>query len=104
MKQENIDFLEANYHHADSVRKTDTLRLLDGATRQRMMEIMAEEFQYGYATDLWCAPCVFEMIKRLYNAYDEWKAKQPKEAEVVSEEPLIVSANFPKHEPRKKRR
>ena len=89
MNPENQKFLDLNRHHYDVLIKAFYLRHLDGNTRAKMQQVMNEEFQPGYATDLWCPPCVSDMVKALYRKYDEWIEAQPKN------EPLIVEANFP---------
>lgn len=85
MKPENIEFLEANKHHHDTLVKAFYLRSLSGEVRSRMQQIIADEFQPGYSTDLWCGPCVSEMVLKVYRHYDEWLAQQP----------ITIQANFP---------
>jgi hypothetical protein len=53
------------------------MRGLSGETRQRMQDIIRSEWEPGYHTDLWCPPCISDMVKKLYRLYDEWLAKQP---------------------------
>lgn len=98
MTPENKQFLDENRHHYDTLVKAFYLRGLSGETRQRMQDIMAQEFQPGYHTDLWCAPCVTEMVVRLYENYDRWLASQPKEEPApIEPEPVITKATFPAH-------
>lgn len=85
MKPENKQFLDENKHHYDTLIKAFYLRSLSGEVRSRMQQIIAEEFQPGYSTDLWCPSCVSDMVKKLYRHYDEWLAQQP----------VTVHANFP---------
>jgi hypothetical protein len=66
---------------------------LNGQERDDMQRIMSEEFQPGYHADLWCPPCVSDMILTLYRLYDAWLAAQPPES------PITVQASFPKHYP-----
>lgn len=103
MKPENKAFLDSNRHHHDTLVKAFYLRHLDGNTRSEMQRIMSEEFQPGYTSDLWCAPCVSDMVLALYRRYDEWLVANPPPVEMV--EPVIVNpsesiqvkANFPSH-------
>lgn len=76
MKPENKQFLDDNRFHHETLVKAFYLRSLSAETRTRMQQIIAEEFQPGYSTDLWCGPCVSEMVLKLYRHYDEWLAKQ----------------------------
>ncbi len=85
MKPENKTFLDEQRHHHTTLVKAFYLRSLSGEVRSRMQQIIAEEFQPGYSADLWCPPCVVEMVKKLYKHYDEWLEKQP----------VTVEANFP---------
>lgn len=89
MSPQNKKFLEDNYHHYLTV-KDGYVKGLNAAEREGMQRVMAEEFAPGYSTDLWCGPCVFEMVKLLYTRYEQWKAQQPIES---------VRATFPKAEP-----
>lgn len=85
MKQENKEFLDFNRPHHDTVVKAGFLKNLDAGTRTKMVEIIREEFQPGYATDLWCAPCVFDMVKLVYRYYDEYLDRQAKIASAAAE-------------------
>jgi len=124
MKPENKAFLEENRKHWITLRDAKYLRHLDGNTRSRMVQVISEEFQPGYTADLWCAPCVSEMITTLYRRFEEWEAAQPVftidpnpepilegQAEVIEFKengeitktvelftpPIHVKANFPSH-------
>jgi len=83
MKPENKVFLEENRKHWITLRDAKYLRHLDGNTRSRMVQVMSEEFQPGYTADLWCAPCVSEMIATLYRRFEEWEAAQEKALQEV---------------------
>lgn len=85
MKPENKQFLDDNRHHHTTLVKAFYLRSLSAEVRSKMQQIIADEFQKGYSTDLWCGPCVTEMVLKLYRHYDEWLAQQP----------IKVEANFP---------
>lgn len=76
MKPENKKFLEDNEHTWITLRDAGYMMGLDGATRSRMVAVIHEEFQPGYATDMWCPPCVADMVTLLYRHYNAWKEKQ----------------------------
>lgn len=98
MKPENKKFLDDNRHHHDTLVKAFYLRSLSGETRSRMQQIISEEFQPGYSTDLWCGPCVSDMVLKLYRHYDEWIAAQPPDhVQPIQSEPTIAKATFPSH-------
>lgn len=81
MRKENIEFLEANRHHYNTLVNAGYVQHLDQATRQRMLDIIHEEFNPGYIGTLWCPPCVADMIKYVYVQYEKWivanKATEP---------------------------
>lgn len=119
MKSENKIFLDENRHHHDTLVKAFYLRSLTGVTRETMQRVMSEEFQPGYATDLWCPPCVSDMVLALYRNYDNWIASQPAEVETGDlpepdslppeiatpvVEQVIVAASFPSNLNKKHRR
>jgi hypothetical protein len=85
MTLETIQFLNDNRHHYDTLIKAFYLRSLSAEVRTRMQEIIRQEWEPGYHTDLWCGPCVSAMVLKLYRHYDEWLAQQP----------VTVQANFP---------
>jgi hypothetical protein len=85
MTPEDIQFLDDNRHHYDTLIKAFYLRSLSGEIRSRMQEIIGKYWQSGYNTDLWCGPCVSDMVLKLYRHYDEW----------IAEQPVKVEANFP---------
>ena len=123
MKPENKVFLDENRYHHTTLVQAFYLRSLSGVTRETMQRVMSEEFQPGYATDLWCPPCVSDMVLALYRSYDHWISIQP--AEVIPEvipvisdpdtslvvtkpeelkpEPIIVAASFPLNKKPKRR-
>jgi hypothetical protein len=76
MTPETIQFLNDNRHHHDTLVKAFYLRSLSAEVRSRMQHIIGEEFQPGYNTDLWCPPCVSDMVLKLYRHYDEWIEKR----------------------------
>lgn len=75
MKPENKAFLEVNEHYFITLRDAGYMKCFDGNTRSGMARVITEEFQPGYATDMWCPPCVADMVRLLYRYYHEWKEK-----------------------------
>lgn len=101
MKQESIDFLEANRHHYDTIVKAGYVKHLNAYERDGMVRVMREEFVPGYSTDLWCGPCVFDMVKLLYQRYDLWLSLHPKEEAKPEDPPVVIEkirATFPKQD------
>lgn len=79
MTPANRQFLDEQRHHHTTLVKAFYLRSLSAEVRGRMQQILAEEFQPGYVTDLWCSPCVTDMVMLLYRHYDNWLTKQKAE-------------------------
>jgi hypothetical protein len=69
---DDIQFLNDNRTHYDTLVNAGYLRGLSGETRQRMQDIIRRYWEGGYHTDLWCPPCISDMVKKLYRLYDEW--------------------------------
>lgn len=126
MKPENKAFLEENRKHWITLRDAKYLRHLDGRTREEMRRVMAEEFVPGYTADLWCPPCVSEMITSLYRYFEDWEARQalplpsesvdiieapviktgppiPGKPVIKTEAPIQAKANFPSHKHHRRR-
>jgi hypothetical protein len=65
---------------------------LSGNVRDNMVRIMGEEFRPGYTADLWCPPCVADMVTALYFEFEKWEAAQPvpePESPAIPEIPII---------------
>ena len=69
---EDKQFLDDNRQHHETLTKAGYLRSLSGETRSRMQSIIGQYWQPGYSTDLWCPPCISDMVLKLYRHYDEW--------------------------------
>lgn len=91
MKEANKALLDKHRPIYDVLIRAQYLKGLNGQEINELLQVMHEEFQPGYATDLWCGPCLIDFVKLLYRMYDDWIARQPKE------EPIIVAASFPAH-------
>lgn len=76
MTSAEIKFLEDNRFHYDTLVKAFYLRSLQGIVRSEMQRIISDNFEKGYTTDLWCGPCVSDMVLKLYRYYDEYLKQQ----------------------------
>jgi len=85
MTPETIQFLNDNRIHHETLTKAFYMRSLSANVRERMQNIIRENWESTYHTDLWCGPCVSDMVLKLYRHYDEWLAQQP----------VTVQASFP---------
>lgn len=82
MKKESIAFLDANRHHWVSWEKAQIFNQLDYGVRDGLLNVIRDEFDPGYLTNLWCSPCVVEMLRYAYTQYDKW-LKQQKQTDNV---------------------
>ena len=64
-------FLNQNRPHYETLLKAQFITNLDYSIKNGLMEA-ANVFQPGYKTNLWCGPCVIELVKLVYTQYDKW--------------------------------
>lgn len=90
MTEENQKILNDNRKFYISISgPSQTMMGFNAREKDDLLRVAREDFfGPGYSPDLYCGPCISEFIIRLYRAYDEWLSKQP----------VIVHANFPKHD------
>ena len=75
---DDIQFLNDNRDHYDTLVNAGYMRGLSGELRQRMQDTIRKYWEHSYHTDLWCPPCISKMVEKLYGHYDEWlKQNQP---------------------------
>lgn len=95
MNQANRERLNELEHHKITA-ASGFIRNLSGQERDDMQRIMREEFQPGYATDLWCNPCVFAMVVLLFQKYDAFKIAETATVQKAVQEIAIVPEPKPK--------
>lgn len=96
MNPSNKVILDDYRRFHDTLTKAGYLMGLSGRERSEMVRIIREEWMPGYATDLWCAPCVANMVLLCYRYYDEYLAKEAAKTTVEStayssDSPLIIN-------------
>jgi hypothetical protein len=69
MKQEHIDFLEKNKINFDTV-KLGYTRQIPIQDLQMYEHIYHQYLNPNYVLTYWCGDCVFDMLKRLMNYYE----------------------------------
>lgn len=75
MNPENKKFLDDNRHHYEGFVKAQYLSHFDNATRDRLLQVVQQEFAPGYQANLWCSSCVADLLKFAYQRYDDWLSK-----------------------------
>lgn len=96
MQQLNIDKLE-KYRSKLNLWVNDQTCHLGGAEKDEILQVIREEFNPGYTVDMWCGSCVVSMMTYAFRAMDEWKAQQPKPAEVKQVDTITVDFPTSKH-------
>lgn len=86
LTKEDIDFIEASRGHYNTIVQAGYMNNLGQDTKMRMNEIIKKYFAPAYLANLWCGPCIMDMVKYLYTQYDAL----PK--------PVIKHETFPKHD------
>lgn len=76
MTKEHIRFLEQNRHHWTAWEKAQIFNQLDSSVRNGMLNIYREYWDGGYIANLWCSPCVVDLMKKLYTNYDKYLQQQ----------------------------
>lgn len=64
-------FLNQNRHHYTTLLQAQFLTNIDYNVKNGLVEV-ARVFQPGYTTNLWCGPCVIELVTFVYTQYDKW--------------------------------
>lgn len=75
-------FMADNRPHYNTLVKADFLTNIGQPVKQGLLDI-AQIFAPAYQANLWCGPCVCDLVKFAYLQYDKWIAEQPKEAETA---------------------
>jgi hypothetical protein len=92
LSQDQQDFLEQNRPHYDTLIKADFLTNLGYQVKEELLNT-ARVFAPAYQANLWCGPCVCDLVKFVYTQYDKWLLAQPKELPAD-----VQRATFPKHD------
>lgn len=79
MKQENRQIFEENLQHYWTLERAGYMVHLSNRDRSNLVRAMSEEFQPGYTADLWCPPCVANMMRQVYRRYLAWKDEEQKQ-------------------------
>lgn len=67
---EDKAFLEENRKHYHTAVNAGYVQDLGQPVKQGMLGIIQKYFAPSYLANLWCSPCVFDMVKYLYTQYD----------------------------------
>ena len=85
---EQQKFIDHNRPHYDTLVKAGFLTNIDNQTKDGLLEV-ARLFSPGMVVNMWCGPCVCELITYVYTQVD----KLPKELP-----PDVQFATFPKQD------
>lgn len=90
MTPEEIKFLNDNLDHYMVLVRAFYIRGLMGSTRTEMERIIRDNFQPGYHTDLYCTPCITDMVRLLYRLYHDWLRKETGDNEAYTDIPEAI--------------
>jgi hypothetical protein len=85
LSNEQQQFLNDNRPHYETLVRADFLTNIGYDVKNGLLNI-ARVFDPGYQANLWCGPCVCDLVKYAYTQYDKWLLEQPHKA------------TFPKHD------
>ena len=71
MTDDSIKFLEENRHHYDLLIRAGYVKHVDNAFKEKLLQVIRTEFQPAYNANLWCGPCVMDMINFAWTQYDK---------------------------------
>jgi hypothetical protein len=72
LTNESKNFLDQNRHYYDHFIRTETFLGFDMTIRQGLLDVVKKEFNPTYMADLWCPPCVIDLLKYTYTQYDKY--------------------------------
>lgn len=78
MKAENITALEKYRPMWNTYLQVQVIPYFDEAAKHEVLTIIQQEFDPGYSTNLWCGPCLVEMLKKAFWHLDDYYAAQAK--------------------------
>lgn len=76
MQKHNIESLERFRHLYDTYRQVQVIGYLDQWQKDEILRVINEEFDPMYRPNLWCGPCVAEMLVKAFRHLDAYYAQQ----------------------------
>lgn len=73
---QQITFMEQNRPHYDTLIRAQFLTNIGYDIKEGMLN-MARTFAPAYQANLWCSPCVCELVKFAYIQFDKWIVDNP---------------------------
>jgi hypothetical protein len=95
MKADDIQFLNHNRPHYETLVKAGFVMNLTNEVRQKMLNIVRENFNPGYLCCLHCSADIAALLRYTYIQYDEYLSKN----EIVNE--IVELITEPKKRGRK---
>lgn len=72
ISKEDIEFLNNNRQHWDIWQRAQVFNHLDYGIRLKLLEIIHTYWSPVYNVNLWCSPCVVDMLRFAYTQYDKY--------------------------------
>jgi hypothetical protein len=76
---QDITFMEANRPHYNTLVQAQFLTNIGYDIKEGILNI-ARKFDPGYMANLWCSPCVCDLVKYAYVQFDKWKEQNVQHA------------------------
>lgn len=86
MKLENEKFLEENKHFWDTLKNAGYLKGISAHVKNEMLRVYREEWYPRYLTDLFCPPCIADMIRKTYSQYELYLERKEQLQKLAAEE------------------
>lgn len=92
LSDEQIQFLNENEPHYKTLVQAGFLTNIGYQVKEGLLNI-ARVFSPGYQANLWCGPCVCEMVTYVYVQYEKWLLDQPHAATFPKQEKVKKAKN-----------
>lgn len=77
MTPENVNILTKHLHHLLTLEKAGYMKGLNQHEINDLIQVARVEFfGAGYNPDVWCPPCLAEMIKNIYNQFTQYLKRE----------------------------
>lgn len=94
LSPEQIQFLEVNRPHYNTLVQAGFLTNIGYDVKEGMLEA-ARVFNTGYQANLWCGPCVCELVTYVYTQLDK-QPESPKTDELTDESEPVQKRKYTK--------
>lgn len=102
MTDQQKQFMADNRPHYETLIRADFLTNIGQDVKTGLLDV-ARVFAPAMQANLWCGPCVCDLVKFAYTQYDKWAVEELNKAIIESPKDVIQFTSFPKQNEPKKR-